>query len=153
MSSASAGVERHPQLSVGEHVRAIGQRDRALRPLLDEQDRDAAVADLAERGEDRIDHRRRETERRLVEQEHVRGGDERAADRELLLLTARERSRLAAAEVGEHRKEVVGDGQRLRAVRPPGRESQTEVLLHGQLAEDTSALGDERDPGARDRLG
>ena len=58
--------------------------------------------------EDDVDDRRREPERRLVEQEHVRIGDERPPDRELLLLAARERSRLAAAELGEDREELVG---------------------------------------------
>ena len=55
------------------------------------------VADLAERLEERLDDRRREPERRLVEQEHVGARDERARDRELLLLAAGERSRVAAA--------------------------------------------------------
>ena len=77
-------------------MRAVGERDRALRTLLDEQHREAAVADRGERLEDDVDDARREPERRLVEQQDVRLGDERPRDRELLLLAARERACLAA---------------------------------------------------------
>ena len=61
---------------------------------------------------------------------------------------------LAGAEVGEHRKEVVGGGERIggAAVAPAGREPEPQVLLHGELAEDAPAFRDERDPGAGDRL-
>ena len=132
--------------------------DRALRALLDEQDRDAAVADRREGGEDRVDHRRREPERGLVEQEHVRLGDERAPDRELLLLAAGEGARRPAAELGEDREELVGLAERIAAVAAaPRREAEPEVLLDRELAEDPPALRDERDParaiasGARPR--
>ena len=80
-----------------EHVRAVGEADGELRPLLDEQDRDAALADLRERGEDVVDHRGRESERGLVEKEQVGLGDERPRDRELLLLAAGEDARRAVA--------------------------------------------------------
>ena len=55
--------------------------------------------------------RRREPERRLVEQQDVRLGDERAGDRELLLLAARERARLPAAELLDDREELVDAAQ------------------------------------------
>ena len=72
-----------------------------------------------------------EAERRLVEQQHVGRGDERAADRELLLLAAGERPCLATAEVGEHREELVGRGERVRAVAAAAsREPEPQVLLH-----------------------
>ena len=108
-----------------------------------------------ERREDHVDDGRREPERRLVEQEHVRRRDERAPDRELLLLPARERAGLAVAELRQHRKELVGArraGSRLRSS-AAGREPEAQVLLDGQLAEDPAALGDERDARPRDRLG
>src|SRR5581483_335857 len=78
-------------------------------------------------------------------------GDERARDRELLLLAAGERARLSTAEVLDHREEL----ERLldAARRAPRRESEAEVLLDSQLGEDAAALGDERDAGARDLLG
>ena len=116
VSSASAGVERHPQLAVGEHVRAVGERDRALRALLDEQHRHPPVADRGERGEHHVDDARREPERRLVEQEHLRLGDERAADRELLLLAAGERAGRRRRELREDREELVDLGEPSRVV-------------------------------------
>ena len=80
-ASASAAARR-------SRARASGRRTATVMSaaLLDEQDRDAVVADPAQRLEQRLDDRRREPERRLVEQQHVR-----AARR------ARARSRAAAA--------------------------------------------------------
>ena len=48
------------------------------------------LAQLRERLEDEVDHDRREAERRLVEQQQARPAEQRAGDRELLLLAARE---------------------------------------------------------------
>ena len=83
---------REPDLAVRHQVGAVGERDGALRALLDQQHRDAALADLRERREDDVDDLRREAERRLVEQQDIGPGDERARDRELLLLAAGERT-------------------------------------------------------------
>ena len=97
--------------------------------------------------------RRREPERRLVEEEHIRLGDERPPDRELLLLAARERAGLPGAELGQHREEFVG---RAAAGRPrpfpPRGEPEPQVLLDRELAEDPAAFRHERDAGPRDRL-
>ena len=77
----------------------------------------------AERLEQRLDDDRREPERRLVEQQHVGPRDQRARDRELLLLAARERARVAVRELGDHREEpahpveVVGDALRASGAR------------------------------------
>src|SRR4051812_14545357 len=53
------------QLRVREHVRAVGERDGQRAALLDEEDRHAALADGAERLEERLDDGRREPERGL----------------------------------------------------------------------------------------
>jgi hypothetical protein len=66
-------------------VRPVGEPGRQLSPLLDEQDRHTAVADLAERAEDRLDDGRSETERRFVEEQQLRVREQRPSDRELLL--------------------------------------------------------------------
>src|SRR5581483_8751367 len=86
----------------------------------------------------------------LVEQQDGGVGDERARDRELLLLSAGERARLPAAELRDHGEELEGvvDSAR-RAARG---EAEPQVLLDGQLGEDAAALGNERDAGARDVL-
>src|SRR6202022_880850 len=81
--------DRQAQLRVGHHVRPVGEPRRPLSPLLDEQDRDTAVADLAERAEDCLDDRRSETERRLVEEQQLGVRAQRPSDRELLLLATR----------------------------------------------------------------
>ena len=144
-SSGCGGVgggQRQPQLGVREHVRAVGERDRQRAALLDEQDRDAVLADAAERLEQRLDDGRREPERRLVEQQHVGPREQRTRDRELLLLAARERAGVALRELGDDREEaahpveVVGDA--LLAA-PPG-EPEAQVLLDGERAEDVAAL-------------
>ena len=155
VSSASAGRERHPQLAVREDVRAVGERDRALRALLDEQDGHAPVADRGERGEDRVDHLRREPERRLVEQEHLGRSDERAADRELLLLAAGERAGRPAARLREHREELVDLREavaRLPSPRSVAASPSRRFSSTVKLAEDPPSLRDERDAGAGDRL-
>ena len=82
--------ESEAQLAVREHVASVRERDRTLRALLDEEYRDAALADGRKGVEDDVHDARREPERRLVQEEHVGLGDERARDRELLLLAAGE---------------------------------------------------------------
>src|SRR5205823_5698906 len=125
------------------------------RALLDEQDRHAALADLAERLEQALDDGRREPERRLVEQEHVRACDERACDRELLLLAAGEGARVARREIpydGEERLDPRDVGGGTVGAAPAG-EPELQVLGHGQRAVDVPPLGDERDAEAGDLLG
>ena len=101
------GAERQSQLAVREHVGAIGQCDGSLGALLDEQHRETGLANRCECLEDDVDDGRREAERGLVEQQHIGLGDERARDRELLLLPTGERTGVAAAELLDDRKEVV----------------------------------------------
>ena len=107
-----------------------------------------ALADRGERLEDDVDDRRREPERRLVEQQHVGRGDERARDRELLLLAARERARVPRAELRDDREELVDRARRpssapSRERRPasPSRRFSSTV----RSGEDATALGHERD--------
>src|SRR5579859_5684844 len=105
-------ADRQAQLRIGHHVRPVGEPRRQLRPLLDEQDRDAAVADLAERAEDRLDDRGSETERRLVEEQQLRIREQCPSDRELLLLAPRQRACGTRAELLDDREELVHPGER-----------------------------------------
>ena len=98
------GRHRQADLAVRHQVGAVGECDGALCTLLDEQHRDAALADLRERREDDVDDLRREAERRLVEQQDVGPGDERPRDRELLLLAAGERTCPAPCELLDDRE-------------------------------------------------
>jgi hypothetical protein len=86
-------------------VRAIRERDRHLGALLDEQDRDAAVADSCERLEQRVDDGRGESERRLVEEQDVGACDKRPRNRQLLLLATRESAGVPPREVANDREE------------------------------------------------
>src|SRR5262249_16787686 len=74
---------------------------------------------------------------------------ERAADREHLLLAARERPALAVearAQAGEAREDVVHLPARGAALRD------REVLAGGEIREDAARLRDERDSEARDLM-
>ena len=107
-----------------------------------------------ERLEDDVDDGRREAERRLVEQQHVGRGDERARDRELLLLAAGERAGGPAPELLDDREQLVdgGDVGVDAVAAPPPREPELEVLLDAELGEDPSSLGNERDAALGDVL-
>jgi len=67
-------VRRHPQ--------------RLAHVLLDEQDGEPAGQDLRHHRVDAPQHDGRQAEGELVEQQHARVGDQRPADRDLLLLAA-----------------------------------------------------------------
>ena len=110
MSSASFGPSVVDELAVCEHVGPVGEGDRALRALLDEEDGDAPLADLLDL-EDRVDELGREAERRLVEQQHVRPRDQGARDCELLLLAAGERPGLAPSKGLDDREEGGDPGE------------------------------------------
>ena len=61
--------------------------------LLDDQDRDRlALGDLGDDLVEALDDDRREAHRELVDHEHGRVDDERAGERQHLLLTARQRA-------------------------------------------------------------
>jgi hypothetical protein len=78
---------------------AVGDVEHEVEVLLDDDEREPVA--LAQAGEDLADllhDRRLDAFRRLVEQEQPRRGDERAAEREDLLLAARERAALAVEE-------------------------------------------------------
>ena len=107
-----------------------------------------------ERLEHDVDDRRREAEGRLVEQQQVRRRDERAGDRELLLLPAGERARGPAPELLHDREQLVDGGDvRLGALAAPAaREAELEVLLDAELGEDAASLGNERDAALGDAL-
>ena len=97
----------HAHLAVRHHVGAVGERDRALGALLDEQHGHAALADPRECVEDDVHDRRGEPERRLVEEQDGRARHERAGDRELLLLTAREHPGLPRPELPDDREQLL----------------------------------------------
>src|SRR5436190_2112648 len=78
--------------SVLEHVDAVGDAQRRLRVLLGHEDRGAALLDPLDRVEDLDLEAMGDADRRLVEQQQRRVAHQRTADRDHLLLAARERA-------------------------------------------------------------
>src|SRR5260221_1259914 len=104
-----AGAGLHDRAGL-EDVRAVCDLERLRRVLLDEEDRDALRVDLADDLEVRLDEDRREPERGLVEHQELWLRHERAADREHLLLAARQGSRElrdALLQAGEELEDAV----------------------------------------------
>src|SRR5262245_7158543 len=148
---AVAGERDRPRF---EHVAVVGDRQRLVGVLLDQQHGRAAAVDLADDAEDLLDEHRREPQRRLVEQHQGRLRHQRAPDRQHLLLPAAERSRQLRApfgQDGEARVRALEGGLDPALVRAHVG-AHLEVLEHGQLREELAALGDVRDPAAHDRL-
>ena len=122
--------------------------------LLDEKDGEAGLPDSRQRIEDDVDDLRRKPERRFVEEKHLGIGGERASDRQLLLLAARQHPGVPGAELAQDREELVGAGEAAPVLPLPLRgEPEPEVLLHGELAEDAASLGNERDAAPGHVLG
>src|SRR3954469_12888424 len=119
-----------------DDVSAIGERERKARHLVDEEDGGGFRAQPVERGEEIVDHRRREAERRFVQQEELRPCHQPARDGEHLLLAAGEESRalmqtLAQARKAlEHRIDVPGE----RAF--PSKRAEFQVVQHRELRKD-----------------
>ena len=88
--------------------------ERDPRVLLDDEHGEPfLLVQLADDPEELAHDQRREAERRLVEQEQARAAHERAAEREHLLLAARERPGALPATL-DHPREVLGDPLRCR---------------------------------------
>src|SRR6266849_6569657 len=147
----------HSQLSGGargnhgalghDHV-LVGESLGEVKVLLDQQDGQAELAlDPSQRALDLEDDRRLDALGRLVEHEELRLRQERASDREHLLLAARQDAALACQERRERREQLERLVQRGGA--PAAEECHAQVLLHGQMGENLAPLRDVADAGAR----
>src|SRR5688500_9847545 len=87
--AAGAG---HDHAAGLEHIRAIGDAQRLVYVLLDEQGGDALPGNVLNGLKDVLHEQWRQSERRLVEHEQAGIGHQAAADGEHLLLAARKRS-------------------------------------------------------------
>ena len=99
---ASCAARRSPARGCGRRARPCAGR--AARRAARRSPRSRIAR---ERVEDDVDDRRRKPQRRLVEQQHVGLGDERARDRELLLLAAGEHPGVSPPELVHDREELV----------------------------------------------
>ena len=116
--------------------------------LFDQEDRQPLRVDLAQRAEDALHDDRRQTHRRLVKQQQARPGQQRAADREHLLLAARQVAGQAAdalvqaREQRQHPLEIAGDGSAAGPVSRPAVGTELQVLAHRQGRQDGAAFCD-----------
>src|SRR5579872_804886 len=122
--------------------------------LLDEDDRRSALRELAERRKVFRAHARRQTQARLVEQQQLRLRHQRAADRDHLLLAARERACSEPQPRAQRRKEIehvlelrVETGAIAARVR-----TQEQILAHRERSEELTALRHDGDASPRHRL-
>src|SRR5215211_771180 len=150
----ASSLHRHlPDL---EHVGARGHVERYRRVLFDHEYREALFLVQAPDGREELsDDRRRETERGLVEHEHLRPSDERPAEGEHLLLPTAERagSLLAAAlDPGEVADDPLGVGLEVTAATAADG-THAQVLPDAQLGEETACLGNMGYALAGDELG
>jgi len=138
-----------------EHVRAIGEAQRKRGVLLDEQHRGPAVADAGDHRADRLDHDRREPERRLVEQNQRRPRHQRAADGEHLLLATGQRSGELLTPLLQHRERVEDARHVLCDLPAIGADegAELQMLLHRHLWPDLALLRTVRDAEADDDVG
>ena len=100
----------HDDAAVFHDIGAVGDTERLVGVLLDEENGGAVGIDLLDDGENLLDDDRREAEGRLIKQEQRRAGHDRAGNRQHLLFAAGQRAaRLVAAlgEDGEQIKDVV----------------------------------------------
>ena len=122
---------------MGEHVGAVGDLQCELHVLLDEQHRVAElVGERRTTGSRRSTIDRREAQAHLVEQEHPRAATSARADREHLLLAARQEPGPPRAQLAQRREileaprrrgarrgaeaQVLGDGEAENSQRPSG---------------------------------
>src|SRR6266511_2361682 len=138
-----------------EHVASVGDVEGHQGVLLDEEDRRPLRVDLADDLEDPLDEDRREPHRRLVQQEELRVGHQRAADRHHLLLAARERPGALGLPLGQAREELVdavevlADGLPVVAVGALERPHQ-QVLEHAHPRKEPTAFRRLRDAALDD---
>ena len=140
-------------LALLHEVRLVGEGEGEVHRLLDEDDRGAAVAQGLDDVEQLGDDGRRQPEGELVDHEQARPADERHAEREHLLLAARQVAGGLVQPVTQDR-EVAEDAfgrfadlVLLAALEPAG---EAQVLGHRQRREHALPAGHLRDATRRD---
>ena len=148
--SAADGADVRDRAALERHG-AVGQRQRQVEVMVDDQDRDL-VAQLVESLEQLFDDRRREALEGLVEQQHAGVARERTRHRHHLLLAARQvvgrraPALLDAREEGEDLLLVPVDAGVVAPLQAP----ELHVLGHRHAGEQAAALRHVGDAAARD---
>src|SRR5438445_4855317 len=136
--------------TVVDDVDPVGELQRHLGVLLDEQHADALALQLADGVHHRVHDHRGEALRGLVEEQELRAGHEGAGDGEHFLLAAGKQPAFALqalAQAGEALEHGVHLPARAFALRD------REVLARSQVGEDAARLRDEGDAHPRDPVG
>src|SRR6188472_3611405 len=132
-----------------EDVATVGDRERDVRVLLDDQHRDARLVDLLDDLEAPLDEHRREAHRRLVHEQQLWLRHQRATHRNHLLLAAGKRPGELRAPLVEKREQRI-DALQLRlevgAWTKVG--AHLEVLQHRHRPEETPVLRHDREAAA-----
>ncbi len=131
---------------------AVGDRQRALDVLLDDQHRDPLAAEPKDRAHHVLDDPRGEPLAGLVEQHQARRAEQGAGDRHHLHLAAGEVLRLAVHEVRQRAEDLaaLGDAPGAEARRLP---RDREVALDGERRKDAPVVRDPADPAPGDLVG
>jgi len=115
--------------------------ERALDVLLDHQHRGALVGQFAQQLEHVLHHHGRQANRGLVDQYDLGTQEQRAANLQLLLLTARKRGRTRVQALLDAREELQHFGDAfVRGLHAQRDAAKFEVLVHRQLAKKVAAL-------------
>ena len=128
-----------------QHVGTVGHLEGGARVLLDQQHRDAVVAQAGHDLQHLAHDQRRQAKRGLVQQQQARARHQRAADGQHLALAARQGGGHLRAPLPQAREdgEDLVHALRLVAQAPaPAREAaQQQVVLHRHLAEQLALFG------------
>ncbi len=143
---------RPHHLSLLDDGMAVGELRQRADMLVDDEDRLALGLEPREAFPDLGAHQRREPLRRLVEDEQLRIGHQRAADRQHLLLAAGELIAHVALALGKLRKEI--EHARKRPARAVARSSsRDQVFGDGERRKDLPSLRHQAEPRLRDPVG
>ena len=125
----------------------MGDPERGHDVLFDQQNREAFLIQSPHDAEHLLHDCRRQTERRLVEHDETRLPHQAAADRQHLLLAARQGSSRLFGALGEAREQAEHALQRrlLRGARPFQGSAHLEIFEHGQIGKHLAAFGDMAD--------
>ena len=132
----------------------VATAERDVRELLDEQHADAGFGDLLDHGHQALHDDGSETERELVDHEHLRLRHERLRQHHHLLLATGEQSATdlpALLQLGEQRQRVLDALGRGRPGQRVG--GDPHVLLDREIGEQPPPFGHHRHTGGADLLG
>jgi hypothetical protein len=136
-------LESRSSDGMANRLAIVGSLERCAGILLDEQDRDAELAQSRYDPEDLSHNQRSKAETRLVEKEQARLRHQRAPERQHLAFSARQGGGQLAAPLGEAREALVDLLQiplHGFAVPPARIGTQNKIVRYGHLGEEFTAL-------------